>query len=465
MVEYKVIDVVRVKDIINHRLLFQLPLSYAQKNGPTIAIVANITQKFDQTIHSKDQILPTNPKLICYLQGGPGFPCEVPLDNSSKTKVLLDKGYTIVYLDQRGTGLSTPIEVGTIGKLAGEREQNESKQDYVNRQLQFILNFRADSIVQDAESIRTSLIGDEKWSLLGQSYGGFCCFSYLSKFPASLREVLVTGGVPPIGFGADDVYQATYERTKERNVHYYDKYPGDVSKVVNICDYLSKHESKLPNGGVLSVERFQQLGISFGGLGGTDGLHQLVFKFDYDLQLFGQPTYSTLNNLQNQTGFDTNIIYALFQEAIYCDGKSQSNWSADRLRYTKGNEDFVFQENSQKIFFTGEMVYKSMWDDYAELKPLKDLALALHENTQWSQLYDAETLSKITFDQVPIVAATYVYDQYVDFDLTRTVKKNVFKGNGNLKQYITSEFFHNGLRSDPEKVIGSLLDLLNCEID
>lgn len=467
MVQYKIIDVVKVKDIINHRLLFQLPLAYGGKNDQTIAVVANITQKYDESSHGKgkNQLFTNNPKLICYLQGGPGMACEVPLSNSSKTKVLLDKGYTIVYLDQRGTGLSTPLEVGTFKALIGEIQENETDQDYTNRQLEFILNFRADSIVEDAESIRKSLIGDEKWSLIGQSYGGFVSFTYLSKYPSSIREVLITGGVPPIGFNADDVYKATYERTRERNIHYYDKYPNDIEKVKNICNYLSKNRTALPNGGILSVERFQQLGLTFGALGATDSIHQLVFKFDYDLHLFGKPTYSTLTNLQNQTGFDTNIIYALFQEAIYCDGKSQSNWSADRLRYNEGNENFVYSENSNKIYFTGEMVYKSMWDDYFELKPFKSLAIALHENSQWTKLYDVEALSKITFDKIPIVAATYVYDQYVDFDLTRLVKKNVFRGNGNLRQYITSEFFHNGLRSDPEKVIGSLIDLLSCEID
>ena len=45
------------------------------------------------------------------------------------------------------------------------------------------------------------------------------------------------------------------------------------------------------------------------------------------------------------------------------------------------------------------------------------------------------------------------------------VKKNVFNNNGNLKQYITSEFFHNGVRANPEKVLGSLFDLLDSEVD
>ena len=48
--------------------------------------------------------------------------------------------------------------------------------------------FRADSIVADAELIRQCLHYDEdsasaRWSLLGQSFGGFCAVQYLSVAP------------------------------------------------------------------------------------------------------------------------------------------------------------------------------------------------------------------------------------------------------------------------------------------
>ena len=53
---------------------------------------------------------------------------------------------------------------------------------------------------------------------------------------------------------------------------------------------------------LLSVERFQQLGLRFGGTGGTDGIHLIVSKFDYDLDLFGYPTYDLLNTIQQFWG-------------------------------------------------------------------------------------------------------------------------------------------------------------------
>ena len=158
----------------------------------------------------------------------------------------MEKGYQIVYLDQRGTGLSTPLEVKTFKNLVLKEYGNFE----VDSQLKFILNFRADSIIRDLEQIRKDLIGNHhKWSIMGQSYGGFCCFTYLSLFPESISEVIITGGVPPVHFKADDVYKATYQRTIERNLHYYDKYPRDQIKVVGICEYLNANKVVLPNGG------------------------------------------------------------------------------------------------------------------------------------------------------------------------------------------------------------------------
>lgn len=450
---YRIIDSFTNDGVLNQRIQFTVPLCYAEPEAK-ISIVANVTQKYDSSIHTHDKIVfPASSKPIAYVQGGPGFPCAVPVSNSSYTKVLLDQGYQIIYYDQRGTGLSSPIETSTLE----------------NKGIDYLLHFRADSIVEDLEIIRKSLFGSGKWLLLGQSYGGFCSFTYLSFYPESLKEVMLTGGVPPVGFTADDVYRQTYERTRERNIHYYHKYPQDVARVKTILAYLSENVVKLPNGGTLSVERFQQLGIRFGAQGGTDTLHQVVTEFHWALETLGKPTYLILNSIQNSSSFDTNILYALFQEAIYCDGDSKSNWAADRTRYNAGNEAFVFGtekvNTSEPVFFTGEMVYKSMFDDYAELVPLKELAHQLHAKTNWSRLYDPKTLGTLTWEKVPVVGATYFYDQFVDFETTMKVKKLVFKDNGNLKQYITSEFFHNGLRADPEKVLGSLFKLLNCEVD
>ncbi|KAI5960927.1 hypothetical protein KGF57_001859 [Candida theae] len=458
---HKILDYFQSNKVLNQKIGFELPLDHKDAKSRKIQVVVTISQKYDRTKHAnldgfEKVVLPESPNLILYLQGGPGFGCSVPTSYTGITKVLLDEGYQIVWMDQRGTGGSTPIDYKTLS-------ESLSTKSSVDDQLETILNFRADSIVKDAELIRRELIGDDvKWSSLGQSYGGFCSFTYLSLYPDSLKHVFVTGGVPPIGFDVDAVYTQTYKRTKERNAHYYSKYSQDVARVVEICQYLKSNETILPDGGRLSVERFQQLGLNFGGFGGTDEVHKIVTSFWQDLQTFKYPTVYTLTLVQNAMSFDTNVIYALFQEAIYCSGKTKSNWSADRLRYAPGNEKF--QLNDKEIYFTGEMVFKSMYEDYAQLRQFKTLAYALHEKDSWSTLYDVNKLQKITWKDVPIVATTYYADQYVDFELTRNVKQQ-YLPSCNLRQYITNDLFHNGLRIDPEKVLGSMFKLLDNDFD
>ena len=66
----------------------------------------------------------------------------------------------------------------------------------------FVLYCRADSIVRDAEMIRRAVVPQNsttggRWSILGQSFGGFCCTTYLSLAPEGLMEALITGGIPP----------------------------------------------------------------------------------------------------------------------------------------------------------------------------------------------------------------------------------------------------------------------------
>ena len=109
-----------------------------------------------------------------------------------------DPDYRVLLLDQRGTGRSTPVGAVIPG-------------DTPEAQAEYLTHFRADSIVRDAEHIRHEL-GVERWSVLGQSFGGFTSMTYLSFAPEGLREAFITGGLSPIGRPVDDIYGATYRR-------------------------------------------------------------------------------------------------------------------------------------------------------------------------------------------------------------------------------------------------------------
>lgn len=113
------------------------------------------------------------------------------------TSTLLDRGYQILYLDQRGTGLSSVITADTL-----------LREGEVEAQAEYLKLFRADNIVRDCETIRKHLTADypedqQKWSLIGQSFGGFCIWVYLSIASEGIKEAFSLGGVPPVGKTAE----------------------------------------------------------------------------------------------------------------------------------------------------------------------------------------------------------------------------------------------------------------------
>ncbi|CAD7947694.1 unnamed protein product [Amoebophrya sp. A25] len=163
-------------------------------------------------------------------------------------------------------------------------------------QAQFLKYFLADSIVEDLECFRRLYfastpensehqgIGESasgRWSVLGQSYGGFIGVRYLSQYPEALDRVLFTGGLPPpMQCPVDRVYAATCRRLSERNREFYSRYPEDVWRVRVLCKYLELHDIRLPIGGAfggrLSPRRFLQLGLCLGTQTGLHSMHAVL---------------------------------------------------------------------------------------------------------------------------------------------------------------------------------------------
>ena len=66
-----------------------------------------------------------------------------------------------------------------------------------------------------------------------------------------------------------------------------------------------------------------------------------------------------------------------------------SNWSAERVRA----EFPEFSLDADPPLFTGEMIYPWMFDDYANLRPLKEAAEILAAADDWPALYDPAVLA------------------------------------------------------------------------
>ena len=100
---------------------------------------------------------------------------------------------------------------------------------------------------------------------------------------------------------------------------------------------------------------------------------------------------------------------------------------------------------------TGEHVYSWMFEDYGALAPLRDAAelLAAHE---WPRLYDAGQLGA---NEVPVAAAVYADDPYVERAFSEETAA-LIRG---ARAWVTSEYEHNGLRADGDRILGRLINL------
>ncbi|KAL2058846.1 hypothetical protein ABVK25_000138 [Lepraria finkii] len=156
-----------------------------------------------------------------------------------------------------------------------------------------------------------------KWSIMGQSFDGFCCVDCLSRFPEALQEVFTTGGRPPLVKHSDQVYKYLFRKVAERNNAYYNKYAEDIHRVKHIIRYIEKENITLPSRGRLSVLRLRQLGILFGFHGTMDTVHEMITRFTSDLNQFGYFTRPTLAAFSDSLPFDTMPLYALVHEPLY----------------------------------------------------------------------------------------------------------------------------------------------------
>jgi pimeloyl-ACP methyl ester carboxylesterase len=358
---------------------------------------------------------------LVYLQGGPGF--ESPRETAAPGmfswlhRALED--YRVLLLDQRGTGRSSPI--GALPGLTADE------------QAAYLTYFRADSIVRDAELLR-SHFGVETWSVLGQSFGGFCVLAYLSAFPGSLREALICGGLPPLGLPIDEVYARTYPEVRARCEAYYDRYPDDRARVREIHRRCERGEIVLPTGEPLTSRRFRQLGLMLGMSDGAERLH-FILELPIESQAF-------LHDVDRASDFSRNPLFAAVHESCYADG-AKTRWAADRL---------LPADLEEGQSFTGEHIFPWMFEDYAALRPLREAADLIAEH-EWPRLYDEERLAANT---VPTAAAIYANDMYVPRELSEETARRV----GSLRPWLTNEYEHDGLRADGARVLDRLLSLV-----
>ncbi|GAB4097175.1 alpha/beta fold hydrolase [Brachybacterium horti] len=401
-----------------------VPLDHADPASPRIELFARIV-----TAPGGEDL----PYLV-YLQGGPGSEAPRPLDASTPPwlpRALRE--FRVVMLDQRGTGRSTPVGLdaplpeGAADGAATLREASPQQQ------AEYLTHFRADAIARDAELLREHL-GAERWSLLGQSFGGFTALRYLSAHASSVETALFTGGLPSVGPDMEAAYRLTWEGMAVRSERYWDRFPGDRDRFRALADRAAVGTLRVP-GGTVGVERLRRLGHLLGASSGQERLH-LLLDLDPDSPAFAHDLAAAL------PFGGRNPLYAVIHESCWADGTATA-WAAERTMPSAVRED--------PTLLAGEHMHHEAITEDPELAPFAEAAeiLAAHP---WPRLYDEQALRAA---EVPAAAAVYFEDAYVPRDLSLATAALLPQ----MRTWVTSEFEHNGLRASGEGVLDHLLDL------
>lgn len=415
--------------VTNHRI--DVPLDWSDPSGPQISVHAREVVAAE---HAGDASRPP----IVWFQGGPGHEVAFPDHRGSWLEQLLTR-YRVVLLDQRGTGLSTPLDARAL-PIADPTRLGD-----------YLRHFRQDSIVRDADRLRAALYGpDTDWYVFGQSFGGFCSLTYLSYLPEHLRGVIITGGFAPVLRETDEICVRLFNQVASRNADYYARFPEDAARVRRVVDHLETADDVDGRGRRLSARRFLTLGNVLGLQHGAAELHGIVERAANDLEELGMLSGAVHERVASMMSPATNPIYTVLHEAIYSNGPA-TRWAAERAR--RADARFALDARPAP-YFTGEAVFPWMVDELPELTPLRDVANVLAEHEDWPILYD---IARLEANTVPVVGTVYWDDAYVE----RTMALETVSMLGNCSPWITNEFEHGAYRHEPQRVADRLFALLD----
>jgi pimeloyl-ACP methyl ester carboxylesterase len=387
----------------------EVPLDHARPDGDRITV-------FARELADPDGL---DKPFLVFFEGGPG---HEPVRPTRTARAWIDRAlsdFRVLLLDQRGTGRSEPV--GALpGMSAGEQADH-------------LAHFRADSIVRDAELFRQAL-GVERWTALGQSFGGMCVTAYLSIAPHGLAEALISAGLPPLGRAVEDVYRLTWARTLERNARYFERYAEDRARMLDVVARLESDPPRLPSGDLLTPRRLRVAGNVLGMSYGAEELHALLER------PLDSPGF--LHDVDSPMEFTRNPLYAILHEACWADGVP-TRWAAERT--------MPAQFESEPELLYGEHVLPWVFEEMGALRPLREAAGLLAER-EWPRLYDEEVLRA---NEVPCAAAIWTDDMYVPRELSEETA-GIIRG---LRPWLTNEYDHDGLRDDGARIFTRLHDL------
>ncbi|MGQ7311085.1 alpha/beta fold hydrolase [Microbacterium arabinogalactanolyticum] len=405
---------------------FLVPLDHTEPQGDQIEVFT--AELVDPT--QGDRKLP----YLLFLQGGPGGLSPRPVSAHGGWIGRALQSHRILLLDQRGTGRSTPMTWREASRFSSDEEL-----------ARYLRHLRSDSIVADAEVVRSHLSPDRPWDTLAQSFGGWITMSYLSRAPHGLHRCYIAGGVPPLHASIYARRLSTFPRVKAKVLEFYDRFPGDRDILHRLRDKLTTERVLLPNGERLSLERMRQVGRF---LGHTDGFGKLHWLLQDAISPRGELSDAFLEGVIEPTSYARNPLHPVLIDISGPPAGEAVNWPAARAmkQYPE------YAPDAEELLLIGEFVFPWMFQEVERLKPFAGAVEINQQRDDWPPIWDAVALSH---NRVPVTAAIYQEDIYVDEAMSRETSAQV----PNMRHWITNEWQHDGLGRSAGGVLDRLISM------
>ncbi len=186
------------------------------------------------------------PDAVLLLAGGPGQSAIKVASRVLPRLSRLNNRRDLVFIDQRGTGKSAPLDCPDDSKLPITEQLEPAAQmrriEACRATLEKLpygqdggLRFFTTTIaMQDMDAVREQL-GVPQWNLIGASYGTRAAVEYLRLFPAKVRRTVIDGVAPPdmilpASFSTDG--QAALDKLIEANAKTYPTLRADWQKLL-----------------------------------------------------------------------------------------------------------------------------------------------------------------------------------------------------------------------------------------
>jgi len=142
---------------------------------------------------------------VFFFAGGPGQSAIRLAAPLAAAHARLRQRRDLVFVDQRGTGLSAPLQCPDARGLpmaeamssAGQLRLLQRCQAELEKLPHGDLRFYTTTVaMQDFDAVRQQL-GVARWNLIGASYGTRAALEYQRQFPQAVRRMLLDGMAPP----------------------------------------------------------------------------------------------------------------------------------------------------------------------------------------------------------------------------------------------------------------------------